>query len=77
MYNMSVCMSVWPPFFSAPGRDRNSRPVSLGPVWPEECPSKKNFSEKWPVAKLPKEKNVTTMLFYGKTLVQFVFIIET
>ncbi len=43
----------------------------------EEYPSKKNFLEKRSVAKLPKEKNVTTMLFYVKNLAQFVFIFET
>jgi hypothetical protein len=39
--------------------------------------SKNNFPEKWPVAKLPKEKNVPQMLFYGKNLAQFVFMFET
>jgi hypothetical protein len=51
--------------------------VSLEPVWPEGCPSKYNFPEKRPVAKLPTEKNVPSMLFYGKILAQFVFMFET
>ncbi len=38
---LSVCVCVWPPFFSVLRYDRNSRLVSLEPVWPEECPSKK------------------------------------
>jgi hypothetical protein len=29
------------------------------------------------VAELPTEKNVPPMLFYGKNLVQFVFMLET
>jgi hypothetical protein len=49
-----ICLSVWPHFYSAPWHDRNSRSVSLEPVWPEECLSKNNFSEKWPLAKYPK-----------------------
>jgi hypothetical protein len=38
---LCVCVCVWPPFFSVLRYDRNSRLVSLEPVWPEECPSKK------------------------------------
>jgi hypothetical protein len=41
-----VCLSVWPPFFSAPTYITNSRPVSLYPVCPEECLSKTKFSRK-------------------------------
>ncbi len=78
IYNtQNLCVWVWPPFFSAPSHDRNSRPVSLEPVWPEECPSKNNFPEKRPVAKSPTEKNVPPMLFYGKNFAQFVFMFET
>jgi hypothetical protein len=43
----------------------------------EECPSKYNVPEKWPGGKLPKEKNVSPMLFYGKNLAQVVFMFET
>ncbi len=50
-----MCLSVWAPFFSAPRHDTNSRPVSLDPICPEECPSKQIFPEKWPVAKLSKK----------------------
>jgi hypothetical protein len=64
-------------FFLSPRHDRNSRLVSLEPVWLEKCPSKNNFPEKWPVAKLPTEKNVLPMLFYGKNLALFVFMFET
>jgi hypothetical protein len=35
-------LCVWPPFVSAPRHDRDSRAVSLEPVWPEECPSINN-----------------------------------
>ncbi len=38
---------------------------------------KNNFLEKWPVVKLPTEKNVPQMLFYMKNLAQFVFMSET
>jgi hypothetical protein len=31
----------------------------------------------WPVAKLPTEKNVPPMLFYGKNLAQFIIMFET
>ncbi len=70
-------LCVWPPFFSTPSHDRNSRPVSLEPVWPEKCPSKNNFPKNWPMAKLPMEKNKPLMLFYEKNLAQFVFMFET
>ncbi len=73
-YPYSVC--VWPPFFSTPRHDRNSRLVSLEPVWPEECLSTNIFSKKWPMAKLPTEKNVPPMLFYGKNLALFVSLYE-
>jgi hypothetical protein len=35
---LKICLSVWPPFFSALRHDANSRQVSLDPVWPEDCP---------------------------------------
>jgi hypothetical protein len=56
-YNILIlCVSVWPAIDSAPGGHIGSRPVSLEPVWPEGVQREKVFSEKWPVAKLPKKK---------------------
>ncbi len=51
---MSVCLCVWPLVGSAPGHDKNMRPVSIEPEWPEVETFEKNFPEKWSVAKLPK-----------------------
>ncbi len=47
-------MSVWTFIGSAPGPDTDIRPVSLEPAWPEGGPLENKFSEKWPIAKLPK-----------------------
>ncbi len=41
-YNILI-LCVWPPFCSTLWHDKNSRPVSLEPVWPEEYPWKKIF----------------------------------
>jgi hypothetical protein len=70
----SVCVTA---LFLTLSHERNSSPVLLEPVWSEECPSKNNSPEKWPVAELPKEKYTQPMLFYGKNLAQFVFMFET
>ncbi len=47
---MSVCLSVCPAIDSAPGHDRDMRPISLEPVGPEVCDGNKIFpkSDQWP-----------------------------
>ncbi len=37
-----------------PGHDRDLRPVSLEPQWPEVETFEKISPEKWPMAKLPQ-----------------------
>jgi hypothetical protein len=61
-------MSVCPAIDSAPGHNRKMRPLSLEPEGPDGVQSGQNFTEKWPVAKLPKIKVMPLMLFYGKIL---------
>jgi hypothetical protein len=51
---MSACLFVWPLIDLVPQHDRNMRPVSIEPEWPEVETFEKNFPEKWPVAKLPE-----------------------
>ncbi len=46
----SVCLSVWQSIGSAPGHDKDLRPVSLEPVGPQVESRGNNFSQKWPVA---------------------------
>ncbi len=69
-----VCVTA---LFISLWHDRYSRPVWLESVWPEGCPSKNNFPERWPVAKLLTEKNVPPVLFYVINWAQFVFMFET
>ncbi len=62
---LSVC--VWSPFFSAPRYDRNSRPISLEPLWPEEYPSKKKKKKNYYQWRIYGQKTTPPMLFlWGK-----------
>jgi hypothetical protein len=60
---MFVCLSVWEPVGSAPGHDRELRPV-----WPQGESRGKIFLEKWPLAELQKKNLTPLMLSYGKIL---------
>jgi hypothetical protein len=69
-YNIQKCLSVCPAINSAPGHDRDMRPVSLEPEGPDGVQREQNFTEKWPVAELPKIEFTPLMLFYGKNLLR-------
>jgi hypothetical protein len=72
---ISKSMFVWQAIGSAPGHQRDLRPVSLEPVWPEVETFEKNFAEKWPVDKLSKWNVKPLMLFYGKSFYIFLSFI--
>ncbi len=65
---MSVCVCVWPLIGSAPGHDRNMRPVSIEPLWPEVETFEKKIPSKWPMAKLPSVKCFTLNAFLWEKL---------
>jgi hypothetical protein len=59
--NLFVCVSVWTFIGSAPGHDRDLRPVSLEPEWPKWKLLKKMTS-----GQITEVKVMLTMLFYRK-----------
>jgi hypothetical protein len=77
LYYITRILSVWHYIDSAPGCDTDLRLVSLEPAWPEPAILGKNFSEKWPMAKLSKKNFMPLMLFYGKNIGLFVLMFES
>ncbi len=74
IYIYTQNLFVWPPFFSAPRHDTNSRPVSLDPVWPEKCLAKNNFVKKMISGGITDKKLRNRCLFYEKILVLLLFV---
>ncbi len=63
---LSVCVCVWPPFFSVLRYDRNSRLVSLEPVWSEEFLSKKNLPKYYQWWNYGQKSTPPMLFLWGK-----------